>query len=168
MIKSACILILVTALSVMTPVLSRAENFELPQIDVPTTEQDVGEAISPLKKGDKAPFSGVHLSPRAVAKIKVELDSFDDKLKIETDRVAGEVTANFEKKLADAETRAETEKKIADAKLEYNDYIIKQLDKRLQEEVNSRPNVIWVIAGTAVVTAAVTTLIFYAASQSSN
>lgn len=144
-----------------------AEDFKLPQVDVPAAEQDVGEAISPLKKGDRAPFSGVHLSPKAVAKIKVELDSFDDRLKIETDRTLGEAQANFDKRIADVEARAEADKKISDAKLEYNDFIVKQLDKRLQEEIDSRPSVMLIIAGTVVVTAAVTVLTYYVASQSS-
>lgn len=50
--------------------------------DVSHDNSDVGEVIYPIAAGAPSPFSGVLLSPKAIAKITVELRSFDEKQKI--------------------------------------------------------------------------------------
>lgn len=69
----------------MSKVSSAQELTKLPKIETPYGEIDPGEAISPMNKGQKAPFSGVLLTPKAIAKVIVDLKSIDDKVKLETD-----------------------------------------------------------------------------------
>ena len=64
-----------------------------PEVPVVAGEPDVGAAVSPMKKGDKAPFSGVLLSPRAVATIIAQIHATTDQIKIEVDKAKAESKA---------------------------------------------------------------------------
>lgn len=162
----AFVLIFATAISPALHTVSHADDVvTLPETTIPVDETDVGAAISPMKKGQRAPFTGLLLSPLAVATMKVQLDSINEQIRIEVKRSSDELTAQYEKKLSDQDARHVSDKTIAEAKQAYSDYMTKQLDKRLQEEIDSRPNVLLLVSLGAVGGAAVTVLTFYIASQ---
>ena len=91
---------------------------KLPTIEPLSGEKDVGAAISPLKKGQIAPFTGVLLSPKAVASVITELDSFGERIKIETDKTKGDDTAQCDFQVNVVKIQAEADAKVAQAKLD--------------------------------------------------
>lgn len=141
---------------------------EVPSIPLPTTppeEVDPGSALSPMSKGQKAPFTGVLLSPRAVATIISELNSTNEKLKIETDKIKNEQEALCKKTALDLKIKFETEKKLVVLDAEEKDRTINILQGRLSEEQKSRPNpAVWTAIGTAG-GVALTLLTVFAVSQ---
>lgn len=106
---------------------------ELPEITTPDGETDPGEAISPMKLGQKAPFSGVLLSPKAVASIVAKLKS-NEKMKqlaaAEAKEAAEEVCKNEKNLLA---IRTDADKEILNARIESNKQIIGIYEKKIQE-----------------------------------
>jgi hypothetical protein len=91
---------------------------KLPTVEPLPGEKDVGAAISPLKKGQIAPFTGVLLSPKAVASVIAELDSFGERIKIETDKTKGEDKAQCDFQVNSVKIQAEADAKVAQAKLD--------------------------------------------------
>jgi hypothetical protein len=70
----------------------------LPTISFPTVplqpgEADPGEVLFPMKRYDKAPFSGVLLSPRATAKIVADYSTLGKQIEIEKTKVVAEEKA---------------------------------------------------------------------------
>lgn len=116
-------------------------------------EKDPGLAISPMKKGQRAPFTGVLLSPSAVADVIVEFETFEERIHIEVMKAVKEQQADCDKKLSDTETKLNTDKKILEANIGSKDRTIKNLQdqvKILTEEQNSRwPVGAWVGIGAA-------------------
>jgi len=72
---------------------------KLPTISSPSSESDLGAVISPLIKTQKAPFSGLLLSPRAIAEIIAEISSYEEAVTIEKDRLIKEHSANLDREL---------------------------------------------------------------------
>lgn len=134
-------------------------------------ETDPGSVISPLKKGQIAPFTGVLLSPQAVATVTVELNSTQERLKIELDRVKSEETAKCDFRVAEVKTNAEADVKVLLAQLEASNTVSNVISERLKKEEEDRPNLsLWVGVGTGmgfVVGVATTILITYSANQAS-
>lgn len=113
----------------------------IPPVTAPTTEPDVGNAISPMKKDDRAPFTGVLLSPRAIATILSQFRNQKDQTKIEVDHAVSVERAQQEYKISEMKTSSETEKKILEAQLAARKKEISVLDERLKKEESSRANV---------------------------
>lgn len=141
---------------------------ETPKFDVPAMiegETDVGEALSPMKKGQKAPFTGVLLSPRAAAKITVDMQNVDEKIDLAVKRVQEEDAARCTAKVEETKINADADKKILqariDASLRDNNTLINRIDK----EEKDRPNVFLWATGGAVGGVLATVLIVYVAGQ---
>jgi len=113
----------------------------IPPVTAPTTEPDVGNAVSPMKKDDRAPFTGVLLSPRAIATILSQFRNQKDQTKIEVDHAVSVERAQQEYKISEMKTSSETEKKILEAQLAARKKEISVLDERLKKEESSRANV---------------------------
>jgi hypothetical protein len=143
------------------------ENISLPKMETPVGEVDPGEAISPLKRGQRAPFTGVHLSPAAVARIIVELESFPEKLGIEQARLRDELNAQCKKLVDDEKTSHETTKRTTDAQHKSDMVEIKNLTEQLEQEKKNRSNVyLW--AGVGVMSGiGITLLTVYAVNKAS-
>jgi len=88
-----------------------AQTVQLPNIETPQGEKDVGAAISPLKADQKAPFTGVLLSPRATAIIVTELNNFDEKLRLELSKQKQEDDATCQ--FTTSEQKAQNDADIA-------------------------------------------------------
>lgn len=135
------------------------------EVSTPDNEPDPGEAISPMRKGNRAPFTGVLLSPRAMAKILVDIKTAQERVAIEVDKAKAECEANCDKKASDKAASCEADKKIAEATIEQNIKEIQSLNKELKDLRDDQPNVyLWtglgVLAGIGVSVLAV-----YAVSQ---
>jgi hypothetical protein len=90
----------------------------LPPAQLAPGEKDPGLALSPMKKGQKAPFTGVLLSPSAVANVIVELKSIDERLQIEIAAATKKQTAICEKSTSDIKTKQEADRKILQADID--------------------------------------------------
>lgn len=90
----------------------------LPPQQLQPGEPDPGRAISPMKKGQKAPFTGVLLSPRAVSEIIVEFESFDEKLHLEITRAINQEQASCDKKVNDLTAKTTAIQKELQANLD--------------------------------------------------
>lgn len=121
---------------------------ELPVPELLPDEPDVGEAISPMRKGQRAPFTGVLLSPKAVAKLTVELNSIEEKIEIEKEKVLKACQAECSFKVTNADIESRTDIKILKAKLESEEKENKILQKRVEKLEKDRPNVTtWTFVG---------------------
>ncbi len=145
-----------------------AQDLDASRFPVPEKiegEADVGEAISPLKLGQRAPFTGVLLSPAAVAKMLVELKSIDDKIKIETERATKICEAQCEFRVKETKIELETDKKILIEQLKFQKEQNKILEDRVQKyESKQQPVALWAIGGFGL-GLATTILIVFATSS---
>jgi hypothetical protein len=116
----------------------------LPPPPVPSSEPDPGAATSPLRKGQPAPFTGVLLSPAAVASIIAEFKSFDGKIALEVDKAKKDAAASCDFTMKEAATACTTDKKILTAAIEARDSRINLLETDLKKTVDSMPSrTIW-------------------------
>ncbi len=113
--------------------------------------------ISPMLKGQKAPFNGILLNAPAVATIKVELDTAKEKCAIEITKQVSVCQANCDLKLAVSAAALEKEKAISSVLIKSRDQTIIDISKKLEDSEKSRPNpVVW--AGVGIVAGVVVTL----------
>lgn len=129
-----------------------ADTVLFPEIPKPlATETDVGAAISSLKKGQVAPFTGILLSPKAAATIVVQLDSLKEQIKIELQKAKAEEIAKCDFKTSELITKNESDKKIFAARLDEQIKVGLVLQDRLKKEESSRVNTpLWVGVGTTL------------------
>lgn len=144
----------------------------LPQPPVPAPgEPDVGAAISPMKKGNIAPFTGILLSPKAAATIIANLNALQEQIKVEVDHARAEEQAKCDFRVSETTTRLETDKKILRAQVDEQGKRIVIITDQLKKEETSRPNTsLWVGVGTGVgfvLGVAATVLTVYAVNQAS-
>jgi len=117
-------------------------NFpSLPSIDVPPDEIDPGEAISPLKKNQKIPFTGLGISPRAILKINVWLKFNNERIEIEKNYVKEKMQAQCDYEVEKQKIVSKADIEVAQAKIESNLKQVELLQKQLKQEIESRPNV---------------------------
>lgn len=105
--------------------------------------------ISPLQKNQKAPFSGVLLNPPAVAQIKVELDTAEQKCKIETNRSVSVCQAQCDKKTNDLIAENERLQAIASAREKSQQSQILELQNVIKKSTSGPSPGLWVGLGTA-------------------
>jgi len=115
-----------------------ADDVKLPTITVPADEADVGNALSPMKKGEKAPFTGVLLSPRAIATIITQINSSQAQIDIEIWRARAEERATSEFKLSEQKIKLETDGKILQIQLDARQKEIAVLNEQLKKEQASQ------------------------------
>lgn len=121
---------------------------ELPKPELLPGEKDPGLAISPMKKGQKAPFTGVLLSPAAVANVIVELKSFDERIQLEVNAAIKKEQAACVKKLADAKTACDGDKASLQSSIDEKDRSINSLNQRIKKLESEQTNpVLWTSIG---------------------
>lgn len=146
------ILSILTCLSIIfTTSVARADDLPLPPVPNPIEgEIDVGAAISPMKKGDKAVFTGLLLSPRAVATVMAQINALKGQIKIEVDRTRGEEQARCEFRVSEQKNTLETDKRILQVQLESTQKDLQTLSTRLKEDRTAQQNVqLWTGLGFA-------------------
>jgi hypothetical protein len=142
----------------------------LPEAPKPAPgEPDVGAAISPMKKGQVAPFTGILLSPKATATIVAQLNTLQEQIKIEVDHARAEEKAKCDFQVAETRTHLEADKKVLQAQVDSRDKQINILNGVIKQHEENRPNTsLWVGLGTGlgfVVGAGLTVLTVYVVNQ---
>lgn len=124
---------------------------KLPSLPSPVkNEIDVGEAISPMKKGQVAPFTGLLLSPSAVASIVTDIELRNDLIKIEVKKITSELRAQYEHEIAVMKIRNDSDVKILTSRVDQQKKELDYFDSQLKKERESRPNPItWAAIGLA-------------------
>jgi hypothetical protein len=137
----------------------------LPQTNLQPGEKDPGPVLAPMKLGQRAPFSGVLLSPSAVANVIVEFETFEERLHIEVIRAVSEERAAGDKRLSDASAGCVADKKELQANLHASKRESDLYKKELKNTIDSQPNpYIWAGLG-ALGGAAFTLLTVFAVTQ---
>ena len=131
---------LISSSIILTSISAKADEITLPSVAQPNSEPDVGAAISPMKKGDKAVFTGLLLSPKAVATVIAQNNSIKSQITIETNKVLGDERAACNFKLSEQKISYETENKIMLSHLQTQQRDIEILSTRLKDEQNSAKN----------------------------
>lgn len=158
------ITLLMSGIMIINPFMVKA-NPDLPQVNVPESESNIGEAISPIRKGQKAPFTGVLLSPAAVATLSVRLNSFQDEIQLEINKIKSEAAAEAQLIIAQKKAEFEADLTIIKANLEFSEKEKEFLQKSLEEEKRNRPSrSIWFSLG-VLTGAGVTLTILFASKQ---
>jgi hypothetical protein len=124
-----CIILLTTPKIVLAD-----EPVSLPSVIVPTGEKDVGAAISPMKKGEKAPFTGVLLSPVAVATIIAQQHTEASVVKIEVDKAVAESDARCTFKVNEQQATRVADKQVLQAQLDSKTKQLLSVEAALQEK----------------------------------
>ncbi|MBM3194170.1 MAG: hypothetical protein FJZ60_00215 [Chlamydiae bacterium] len=123
---------------------------EIPPVKLAPGEKDPGKALSPMRRGQRAPFTGVLLSPSAVADVIVELESTEDRIHIEVLRALKIEQAEYEKKTGILETRLQAEKNILQASIDKKNKDISDLNAELEKAKKAQTNpFLWASAGFA-------------------
>jgi hypothetical protein len=120
---------------------------------VPTVIVYNPPVITPLTKGQPAPFAGVLLTPEAVAKVIADAQDCPKRIKVESDHARDVQKAEDDKTLADAQADADRDKKVFQAGITSRDGQIKDLTTALQKSENARGNT-WLWVGGGVVAGA--------------
>lgn len=141
--------------------------------EIPSPEPDPQELISkisPMGKGDTAPFSGILFSPKATATIISEIESFDERIKLEINKAVSDTIAKKQFELNEVSSKCTTDKAVMQAEINAKSKRITKLTEDLQVAQNAAANapsrLLW--AGIGVVAGAATAiLITFAVNQAS-
>lgn len=111
-------------------------------------EPDVGAAISPMKRNQQAPFTGVLLSPAAVASIIADINSKNEAIRIEVDRAIKSQSAKHEYDISLLKLRSESDNKISQIRIDEQRKELNRVDEQLKKEREDRPNpMVWASLG---------------------
>lgn len=147
-----------------TNVVFAEELTKLPKIETPYGEIDPGEAISPMKRDQRAPFTGVLLSPKATAKIIIDLSSLDERVKLEVKHAVETQSVICLREKNEITIKAEADKNILNASVQEKLRTIRMYEEQLKKEANKTDPGTLVGIGAAV-GAVLTTLTALAISQ---
>lgn len=154
------------ALVVSTSVPAWADPPALPPApELQSGEPDVGPAVSPMKKGQIAPFTGVLLSPKAVATVTVNMQLIPEQVKIEVDHAVAVEKAQSAAALNEQKIKADADAKVAEARLNAALAENKIVSDRLKKVEDSQPNLWLWVGGGVIAGAGLTVLTVWASSQ---
>lgn len=114
--------------------------------------------LSPLEKGDEAPFAGYLLNPDALAKIWSDFELLEKEKKLEIDYL----TLKFEKQMETKDKLFNSNKKMYEERIQIQSNYIDKLEDSVLE--NNDWSTGWFVVG-AVTGITVSILIFYAAVE---
>lgn len=114
--------------------------------------------ITPIQKGAPAPFTGILLTPEAVAKVIAEAKDCPKRVEVEAEKARAEEKARGDKALADLQADAKHDKTVLQAGIEQRDGMIKDLGLRLEKSEQARSNTIWYVGGGVLAGAALVIL----------
>lgn len=130
-------------------------------------EVNVGKAISILKKGQTAPFTGILLSPEATADLISRLESYDQECQLKIDKELQTQKVQSDLRYEQLEITYNTYKKNCEVKLSSRDDTIDLLNRTLEKRTDPKTEW-WFIGGVAggfVLGAAITIATVYATSS---
>ena len=98
-------------------------------------------AISPLKKGQPAPFSGVLFTPRAAASVATEISTFRERSRIEITAAVASAEAKKDFKYDEAAAACKTDKNVLRTAVETErnrSILLEKEFKKLKDEMPSK------------------------------
>lgn len=147
----------VAALMVAVTLTSSVANAQVtfPPVAPVPGEVSVGAAVSPIKKGQIAPFTGVLLSPEAVAKVIVDYNNAKEQTEIEVQKARETQKAEDRLLIDNLSADLQREKAVGDAQLKSRNEQIKIYTDALEKAEKDKPNpTLWagigVVAGVAI------------------
>lgn len=135
----------------------------LPTIIAPAGEKDAGLTISPLKKDNKAPFTGVLLSPAAVASIIAQAHVYDAQVKLEVDKTKAEEQAQCQYRVSEIKTTTDADKGILQARYDAKVKEVEALQKQIKPSTSTAPALY--VSGGAVAGIGLTLLTVFVVSR---
>lgn len=139
---------------------------DLPKVETQQGEVDPGEAISPMKIQQKAPFTGVLLSPKAVASITAKLSTIVERIKLAQAEAAEQTQEVCRNEKAISEIQVKADKEILKARIRDNERTIELYQKSLNEAKQSQHDPALLIGLSAGGAAVLTALSILAVAQS--
>ncbi len=130
------------------PTSSQADDSTPPPIVSPWAP-----VVTPLVKGTPAPFTGVLLTPEAVARVIADANDYPKRTQVEVDHAVGVEKAKGSKALADATADAKRDREVLQAGLDQRDGTIKDLTVALQKSETASKNT-WIWAGGGIIVGA--------------
>lgn len=124
--------LLLASVSVGMPV-SAQEASNPPETEGPAV-------ITPMQKGQPAPFSGILFSPRAAGGVGAEIASIPDLLRIEVEKAVKEAEARKDYAYNELNTVCTSDRTQLGARIEANQRRIEKLTKDLQDAEDAAPN----------------------------
>lgn len=129
--------------------------FSLPVMAAEPTSSDVslGAAgltlgkVSPLEKGERAPFDGVLLDPAAAAKLMVDQQEADNKCQIEINKHVETEKAKLQLDLANMKASRDALKKELAIRMSIKDEHIKFLENDAVKNAKKSQNSVWWFMG---------------------
>ena len=116
------------------------------EVSLGAAGQTMGK-ISPLKKGQEAPFDGVLLDASAAAKLMVDQQESENQCKIETEKEVATVKAKLDLDLANARASNEALQKELDVRVSLKDEHIEFLEKQTLKNAKKADNSKWWLLG---------------------
>lgn len=112
------------------------------------TSADGPAIISPLQKGQPAPYPGILFSPRAAASVAADISGFPERLKIEVNTAVKKAEAGKDFVISENNSKCNADKTVLDAKIDANLKRINQLQIDLDAAKASTPNrTVWFSIG---------------------
>lgn len=113
-------------------------------------ESDPGKVISPMRKGQKAPYTGVLLAPQSLASVVAELESVPEKIKIDVNKAVSECQTKCELAASNAATRCTADKAILQSSIDANEKVVKAYDEKVKKLESQKTNPLaWLGVGAA-------------------
>lgn len=160
-----CILLL----SFLAPARVYADSEVVPVIQQPTGENDPGNVLTVVKKSGSAPFTGILLSPRAVAELLSKLEIAKKEAELAAARAQEQQRIKDEADIKVLRATVDAESKSNEERMSIRDNRIVVLEKNLAAAEANKPNpVTWALVGagtTAVIIATLATVILVGKSS---
>jgi hypothetical protein len=103
--------------------------------------------ISPMKKGDKAPFDGTLFNPDAAAKILVDIEHADEQCMIETEKAVEKEKAQFQLKLDNLQASHDALKQSSEERIALKNDHIKFLEAESTKMAKKEKRIVWWLLG---------------------
>lgn len=126
-----------------------------------SAEKDPGAVMTPLSKGQKAPFSGTLLSPKSIAILIAELHALPRKCDIEIETATSRCKADLEFQMGMCQTKYDADTQILNSRLKMLNDIDALNKKKIAELEKSQTNPLFWIAGGVIGGVLVTGAIVY-------
>lgn len=141
-------------------------QLNLPNVETQEGEVDPGSAVSPMKIGQKSPFSGILLSPKLIATVLAKLKSIDGRVSLATQeaRETSEEVCRNEKNVAKIKSDADVS--VLRARIDDNERNLQSYEQRLKLEIESQQSPALLLGLGAAAGTAVTFLAVFAVAQS--
>lgn len=147
----------------LAPARVYADEQNVPPIQQPAGEKDPGNVLTVVKKDNLVPFTGILLSPRAVAELLAKTEMAKKEAELAAARAKEEQQIRDEAQVKGLQIELNAEKRSSDERITIRDNRISILEKDLAKAQSDRPNpVTWTLIGagaTALIIATLATVV---------